>query len=293
MSDRSEPALSVVLCTRNGASTIGEQLQALAPQLRELGGAVELVVVDHRSTDGTGHVLRSWQREIPAMRLVVGPEQRGFPHVRNAGARAARGRMLAFCDDDDVVGATWVAAMFEALDEFVLVTGPIELRRLNAPDRIRGLDVDELLHRPTGRIFLPFAIGANMGFQRRLYEQVGGFDETRRSGDDSAFSFVAQLAGHPLTFVDGALVHRRLRPDALSAFRQYVRYGSSQVRSFHDFRSLGMRRSSTTDALRHWAYLLAPQRLAQRPYGNVVRAEHLGFRVGRVIGSVRLRTYFP
>ena len=121
--------LSVVIAAYDAADTLGEQLDALVDQ--EWSGGWEIVVVDNASTDATPDLVRAVAVEHPRVRLVRAVDGRGPAYARNAGARAAAGVALAFCDADDVVAPGWVAAMGAALAEHEFVCGPVELARLN------------------------------------------------------------------------------------------------------------------------------------------------------------------
>lgn len=74
------------------ASTVARLRDALAP----LGGAVEIVVVDDGSGDGTAAAAR----DAGADAVVVQPVNRGKGAAVRAGVQAARGRTIAFTDAD-------------------------------------------------------------------------------------------------------------------------------------------------------------------------------------------------
>jgi glycosyltransferase involved in cell wall biosynthesis len=67
----------------------------------------EILVVDDGSTDGTAAVARSHGAKVHCIVTSNGGE-----HVaRNIGVRAARGRLVAFCDSDDLWRPDFLAAM--------------------------------------------------------------------------------------------------------------------------------------------------------------------------------------
>ena len=57
------PVVSVVLCVRNGASTLTRQLAALTRQ--DFGAPWEVVLVDNGSTDGTRALATAWTDRMP------------------------------------------------------------------------------------------------------------------------------------------------------------------------------------------------------------------------------------
>src|SRR5690242_355556 len=101
------PELSVVIAAFDAQHTLGEQLDALAGQ--DVGFAFEVLVCDNGSRDATPALVRRRQEHEPWLRLVDASARRGPSAARNIGAGHARGRFLAFCDADDVVGQGWLA----------------------------------------------------------------------------------------------------------------------------------------------------------------------------------------
>jgi glycosyltransferase involved in cell wall biosynthesis len=98
-------AVSVALCTRNGAAHIEEQLLSI------LGQSVlpdEVIVSDDASTDGTVDLVRavfaSPNRPSGGPRLVViqNPDALGVTRNFEQALRACHGDLIALCDQDDI-----------------------------------------------------------------------------------------------------------------------------------------------------------------------------------------------
>ncbi|MDW8444478.1 MAG: glycosyltransferase family A protein [Acetobacteraceae bacterium] len=112
----SQPLLpvSIVVCTRNRAESLGRTLAALARLEVAPLPAVELLVVDNGSTDGTAEVVRAAQVSFPyPLRLVPCPEK-GLSRARNAGVLAARHDLVLFTDDDCLPEPDWALRLAEA-----------------------------------------------------------------------------------------------------------------------------------------------------------------------------------
>jgi len=90
--------VSVVIPAFNRAHCIARALQSVVDQSYP---AIEIIVVDDRSTDGTVGVVRSLHSARP-VRVVRLARQHGAPGARNVGIRIARGAYIAFLDSDDV-----------------------------------------------------------------------------------------------------------------------------------------------------------------------------------------------
>ena len=115
----SDPTISVVMPTYNGAELVGETIAALQAQSF---GDFELIVVDDCSTDDTVAVLRGYRD--PRIRVIEAPENRRVVLTRNHAFAEARGRYIAALDHDDLCHPDRFARQVAYLDvhpEIVLV----------------------------------------------------------------------------------------------------------------------------------------------------------------------------
>lgn len=209
------PDLSFIVCTRDRAGPLPRCLDAIdravaaAPQ-----GAFELIVVDNGSSDATAQVVRDWfAAHATAGQLVVEPRP-GLSNARNAGLAAARGRLLAFTDDDCEVAPDYAAV---ALDQFAKTPGPLLLGGrvelgdpADLPFTIKpDADPATFAHpmHPGG-----FILGCNMIMSRDLLEAVGPFDivlgagAPMKSAEDTDYVYRAHLAGAPVLYEPSLVV---------------------------------------------------------------------------------------
>jgi GT2 family glycosyltransferase len=210
------PLVSIVIVSWNGRHHLPACLAAVAAQT---GVAAETIVVDNGSTDGTAEFVRA---EYPWVRLVVLPENRGFTGGNNAGVREARGRYLAFLNNDTVAAPDWLSRLIGGLDEadgFSLVTSRIVymydpevidsagdgmLRWGGAFKRLHGAPASTALE--TREVF--GACGAAFLMPKALFEELGGFDDRFfASHEDVDLSYRARLRGHRCRYVADAVVH--------------------------------------------------------------------------------------
>jgi glycosyltransferase involved in cell wall biosynthesis len=216
------PVVSVLVVARNAASTIGEQLDALAGQA--FGAPWEIVVVDDGSTDATASIVDARAAVMPWLHRVAGPG-RGVAAARNAALAAARAPYLAMVDADDVVAPGWLAAMVAALDDAPLVAGALEIDRLN-PEWVRGTRGRALTLGPGSFAgIVPFAHSCNLGVRRDLVDRIGPFDETIEAGEDVEFSYRAWRDGVEPGYAAAAVVHYRYRTTLGALWRQGRSYG--------------------------------------------------------------------
>lgn len=285
---RRPPTLvSVVIPSLNSAATLAEQLDALAAQT--WSGPWEVVVLDNGSTDGSDSLALAWADRLPGLRVCpVG--KRGISHVRNAARQAAKGDLLVFCDADDIVVPGWLQALVDAAVRMDVVGGRLDDRTLNAPDVVawRGaMPADEPLV-PLG--YLPFAPGGNCAIWADVIDELGGWDTGYVAGsDDVDFSWRAQEQGYVVGYAPEAVIAYRYRADARALYKQYFRYGRTEVRLARRFP--GVRRSSLIDLYRVWKRLIKRLTALRHP-GNdrIVLLRELAYHGGRLYGSMRERT---
>lgn len=172
----STPAVTVVVPVRDGAAHLPACLASLARAAQD-PVAAEVIVVDNGSTDGSGEIARAHgARVIPAPGLRVGA-------VRNAGAREARGRIVAFVDADNEVAGSWLAGCAEALADPSV--GAAGLPYQAPPDATWVQRVyDQLRWRPASRADTEWLSAGNIALRREVFDQLGGFDETLEACED-------------------------------------------------------------------------------------------------------------
>lgn len=105
-----EPTVSVVVPTHNRAHLLPRLLTSLFAQDVD---DFEVVVVDDGSADGTAAVLDQYAE---ARLRVIRKSGSGVSQARNAGTEAARGRWVAWCDDDDVWAPEKLRLQLDALE---------------------------------------------------------------------------------------------------------------------------------------------------------------------------------
>jgi glycosyltransferase involved in cell wall biosynthesis len=214
--------ITIIVPCYNAAATISTQLEALANQ--QGTRPWEVIVADNGSTDQSIRVAKSYQDRLPRFRVVDASQRRGVAHVRNVGVSAATGEAMIFCDADDEVAPTFLAAMESALAEHDLVACRFEGAKLNhswiARGRARFVAQQTGLQRGHLHPSLAYAGGGGLGAKKSVHESIGGFDESLLRQADSDYCIRAQLAGVELHFAADAVYHLRWRTDVWGTFQQ-------------------------------------------------------------------------
>jgi len=180
----SEPLVSVVVCTHERSDDLGRCLAVAAPQVRARGW--ELIVVDSASSAPHARALRAHGVAHGAVcdRL----DEAGLSRARNRGAALARGRWIAYLDDDALARPDWaerLAAVLQALPpQVALLGGRIDPRwpaGHAAPRDVtpRWLLLLSCVRRDgDGRVDAGWDVcGANLVVRRDALAAIGGFPE--------------------------------------------------------------------------------------------------------------------
>jgi O-antigen biosynthesis protein len=223
-SDARWPRFSVVVCSHNGARTIGETLHALSvvdyPDF-------EVIVVDDGSTDETPAIATSFGAQV------ISTPNRGLSNARNTGLEAATGEIVAYVDDDASPDPHWLrylAATFVRTSH-AAVGGP------NIPPADEGPVAACVAKAPGGPIHVLLSDdeaehipGCNMAVRREALEAIGGFDpQFRVAGDDVDVCWRLQERGWTLGFSPAAVVWHRRRDSVRGYWRQQESYGKAEA----------------------------------------------------------------
>jgi GT2 family glycosyltransferase len=225
---------SVIICTMADPFRTAMLKDAVASVLlSESADSWELIIVDNSRTGHLQVLVDSWQAAHPERAIRWVPEPRpGVSRARNAGLEAARGRFMAFLDDDVIVPATWLHGLQEAFRQHPgigCVAGRIRLR-FEAQALPRWLDPSMLvfysLH-DRGPDSLaqpepPCATSANMALSREAVAAVGGFDtalgrvrDLLLSGEEVDYARRLCAAGFKLAYSAEAWVWHRVTASRL------------------------------------------------------------------------------
>ncbi|HEX8234772.1 MAG TPA: glycosyltransferase [Abditibacteriaceae bacterium] len=168
-------SISVVIPTLREEERIGTLLRAL--QAQEYSGTIEIVVVDGNSEDGTQDVVR----DFAGVRLLN--VERGTSRQRNAGAQQADGELLLFMDADCVPAPTFIANVVRSYNRWPFAVACPWFVACESP-AIRAVYFVFNLLFLLGQGWLRTGSGVCIITPRRVFHQVGGFDESLHLAED-------------------------------------------------------------------------------------------------------------
>lgn len=233
---KNHPLVSIVIPCRNEKDYIGACLRSVLTQMPVQGGAMEIIVVDGMSEDGTRNILNQLKNEDPRLR-VVDNVKKITPCARNLGILAAQGRYIAILDAHTVYSPNYIRTCIALLDEHPEVCcagGPITSMGKGAFGRATAevmscpLGVGNAKHRFPN--YEGYAEGACFPvFRREIFEEVGLFDEELLRNQDDEFNFRIALKGGKVFLSPRAQCDYYVRETPLQLFWQYFQYGFYRV----------------------------------------------------------------
>lgn len=177
------PSVSIVIPAYNEEDTIRSCVLAA---LAQTVPALEIIVVDNRSTDRTAEIVRQLQAVNPDAPLVYLRQfdEQGLVPTRNLGLDTAKGDVLGRIDADSVLEPTWVEEVQKAFadDTVAAATGPVLY--YDMPLRRFGLKADDTLRRAMLKLAQEyhFVFGSNMALRSTAWQAIR--DEVCRDEDD-------------------------------------------------------------------------------------------------------------
>ncbi len=174
------PAFSVIIPVYNRAEMIRRAIDSV---LNQTNPPAEIIVVDDGSTDDTSQVLKSYRPEIQ----IIQTENRGVAAARNTGIARAQSEWITLLDSDD----QWLPDKLRRAVKFIEENPELRIfqseeiwirngRRVNPKNKHR---------KPAGWIFesslkLCLVSPSAVVFQKSLFEETGGFDESMTVCED-------------------------------------------------------------------------------------------------------------
>jgi glycosyltransferase involved in cell wall biosynthesis len=219
--------LSIVVPTRDRPASLARCLEAIDAQD---AGSLEVIVIDDGSHDR--RAVAATVAEFARARLLhtagIGPAG-----ARNAGARAARGEVVCFTDDDCEPRPSWARLLAAAAGTGTAAGSTVApedaagvVRASQAiTNRLQLASLDPVTAR------LGFAPTCNLACSRAAIIALP-FDESYpdAAGEDRDWSARAAAGGLAPTYVQDAIVVHRQRLDAAGFWRQQLRYGRGASR---------------------------------------------------------------
>jgi glycosyltransferase involved in cell wall biosynthesis len=174
-----DPLVSVIVPCYNGAAFLEETLRSALAQSYP---AVEVVVVDDGSTDGSAEIAR----RLPVR--YIRQENRGLCEARNAGIRESKGDYLVFLDADDRLKPEAIKTGLRALalrPDCAMAVGDHVFITADG-SHLANSTKESSLHSHYEALLKSNFIEmiSSILFRRSIFDEVGVFDPTLRVAED-------------------------------------------------------------------------------------------------------------
>ncbi|HSW49053.1 MAG TPA: glycosyltransferase family 2 protein [Bryobacteraceae bacterium] len=253
------PVFSIVVPTYNRPRRLAGFLESLT-RLDYRRDGFEVVLVDDGSEADLEPVAAAFRDRLNI--VFLRQSHGGVARGRHAGATAARGKYLAFTDDDCMPSPGWLAELERTLEATpsCMAGGRTE----NALPRNLFSTASQVLitylyerFNADPRDALFFA-GNNVAMPRDLYHRIGGLDVTwPMCGEDRDLCARWRSEAYPMIFAPQAVVHHAHDLDLRRFWKQHFNYGRGARRFHKTCAQRGDRRSSKLERLPFYCSLVA------------------------------------
>lgn len=164
-------SISLIVPAYNEEAYLGHCLDAIMENVK--GKALEIIVVDNNSTDGTAAIAMSY----PDVTYVFEADK-GITKARQRGYQSARGEIVAYVDADTRPPAGWIEQIeehFGGNDKLAALSGPYSFYDLHGMQN-KVASGWFVAARPLYSIIGYMLVGGNFAIRREVLDKMGGFD---------------------------------------------------------------------------------------------------------------------
>jgi hypothetical protein len=177
-----EEAVGVVVPMHNAERTIAATLASVCAQTHR---ALDVIVVDDASTDGSAAIVEAHAKRDPRVRMMRQGSV-GVAAARNAGAAATAAAWLAFIDADDIWAPCKIASQLAVLREAGPTAGLAYcwFASIDFDGRVLSFGPQPLHEGPILRELCHanwIGNGSSLLLRRSVFERVGGYDPALRA----------------------------------------------------------------------------------------------------------------
>ena len=226
------PKYSLIVPTYNRV----EELMELLPSVNKMSliDLLELIIIDDGSTDATEKYIESFDSKY----IIQYQKQhnQGPGAARNLGMSIARGTYFLFVDSDCILPQDYLVHIDTFLDENDSdAFGGRDSFHPSFSPLLKAIDYSMTSFIGTGGTrgnvksvtkFYPRSF--NMGFHRKVYETIGGYNSLRH-GQDMDYSARIYKAGFVVNLIPESVVYHKRRTSLRKFYKQIFNWGVARI----------------------------------------------------------------
>ena len=234
MTENHSPQFSLISPTFGRPEEVQEFLESI---LAIQHSSFELILADGTPKDTLRPAIQAWIDRSKGRVKVLYKEFLPVSDARNLAASHAKGEYLIFLDSDCLIPKDYLFKVEHFLkeQEVDLFGGPdaadadftplqkaisYSMTSFLTTGGIRGGKKSTTSYQPRG---------FNMGIRKAAFEQVHGYDESLKCGEDVDLSIRLQASGFRSAFIPEAIVYHKRRTSLKKFFRQVYRFGVARI----------------------------------------------------------------
>lgn len=228
--------ISIVIPCRNEKKHIEKCIRDIYGNTIVQHKAIEVLVVDGMSDDGTLQVLATLQKEFPSLKIVTN-EKKVTPVAFNLGIKNASGKYLQIIGARQFISNDYLEKAydkFESDPEIWCIGGLVENYYEDETSRVISQAMGSSFGVGVGNFRVAKesqyvdTVGTPM-YPMSVFDKVGYFDESLVRNQDDEFNYrVTEAGGKILLFAEISLSYV-VRAELKKLFRQYRQYGYWKV----------------------------------------------------------------
>lgn len=216
--------LSVIIVTE--LSRLDYLRQCLDSLIKQISRYKFEVLIVSNTDRGFNSTL--WRKQGLQLRLILAHDN-NYCVKRNIGARAAKGDIIAFIDDDTVTAQNWVNAIMDGFKSNWLMAGGVVEPVFDSKIPTELIGHERLLggfnYYPKAHFHSKRILGCNMFFRREGLIDIGGFDEyvgvlnmtiPKKSFGGDEYSVENLLEEHQIGFIKNAKLFHHIQKERMT-----------------------------------------------------------------------------
>lgn len=244
-----QPLVSVVVVTYNSSLYVLETLKSIQAQTYS---NIELIITDDCSSDDTVEICRKWlkknEKRFVRTQLVTSSQNTGIPANYNRGIRLAKGEWIKGIAGDDILTENSLASFINACKagEWIVVgacqaffvdkEGKRIINMNILPDKRRlPFYYLEVSSQYRYMLFESPVIAPSVVIHKKIFEEVGFFDENYKYIEDYPFWFKCVSLGYRISFLDVLMVYYRCQHESMTSSNAKI-YNKDYWNSLYKFR---------------------------------------------------------